>query len=145
MATSSSNFRNRYWPQIADRETARRVARQAFWGAVLVSGITAVFATLAAFGTSLAGVGTSAFGDAALFGFIALGIWRMSRVAAVSGLVLFVLERIWMWRDNPRAGNIIVAVLFTVAFANGVRATFRYHRLLAAESTSADTGPVGPG
>ena len=121
---SNATLKERWWPDISDRETARKVSRQAFWAAIAVVGITLLFATLAAFGTSVAGITPGAFLDAAIFGVIAVGIWRMSRVAAAAGLVLFGLERILIARDNPKGGGLIVAIALLFAFANGVRATF---------------------
>lgn len=141
---SNASLKERWWPDITDRETARKVSRQAFWAAIVVVGITVVFATLAAFGTSVAGITPGALLDAAIFGFIAVGIWNMSRVAAVAGLVLFGLERVLMARDNPRGGGLIVAIALLFAFANGVRATFAYHKLLERETKADEAAPTVP-
>lgn len=55
----------------------------------------------------------------------------MSRVAAVAGLGLYVLEQLLMRLDNPAVApvGLIVAGLIILAFIHGVRGTFAYHRL----------------
>ena len=57
----------------------------------------------------------------------------MSRVAAVAGVVIFILERLYMLDKMLSPGNLIVAIALLFAFANGVRATFTYHRLQKGE------------
>jgi hypothetical protein len=138
--------RERYWPAILDEETARKVARQAFWVAVAVAGLTVLFATLAAFGIPMiAGVDAWAFLDAALFSVIAFGIWKMSRLAALAGLVLFVLERYWGFQGDVGFGYLLVTIVFTLAFVNGVRATFKYHQVkTVAHPQPVDAAPLSP-
>ena len=144
MLESQATLKEKWWPEIRDRETARKTARQAFWAAIVVIAVTLAFATLAALGTSVAGISPAAFVDAAIFGVIAIGIRRMSRVAAVAGLVLFVLERLLMLPENHGMGSLIVGVAITLAFANGVRATFAYHRFAAASPPPTEMPPLAP-
>jgi len=135
MIKPNSTLGARLWPTILDRQTARKIAREAFWAAIIVVVITVAFATLAVFGTSLAGIGPAAFVDAAIFGVVAAGIHRMSRVAALAGLIIFGLEKLLMIDQMLSLGNIIMAIALLFAFANGVRATFAYHRLQALSVT----------
>ncbi len=69
--------------------------------------------------------------DAAIFGIIAWGIYRMSRVAAVAGLVGYSLEKIYMQATlGSKVGSgLFVAVIIILAFINAVRGTFAYHRM----------------
>ena len=85
-------------------------------------------AALALAGTKLFGIDASAFLDAAIFGGIAFGIKRKSRFAAVAGLCLYVLERIYMLQKDGVAG-IFTGIIFTLLFINAVRGAFAYHRL----------------
>src|SRR5258706_9663747 len=121
MIKPNSTLGGRWWPTILDRQTAQKIAREVSWAAIIVAVITAVFATLAVFGTSLIGIGPAAFGDAAIFGIVAVGIRRMSRVAAVAGLVIFGLEKLLMLDKMQGLGSIIVSLAFLLAFVNGVR------------------------
>ncbi len=135
---------NHYWPAIPDAAAARKVARQAFWGAVVICLITAVFATLALYRAREGNVTAYSYVDAAAFAVIALGIWKMSRVAAVAGLVLYLIERIVGWTGVQNLGYMFIILAFTLAFVNGVRATFAYHRFMASKMTTVDNTPVTP-
>jgi hypothetical protein len=141
---ASSKLQETWWPSIQDQQTARKVARQAFWAAIVVAAITTVFAALAMAGTSLGGTTAGAFVDAAIFALVAIGIWKMSRTAAVAGLAIFALEKILMFQSLQKPGNLFVAIAILFGFANGVRATFAYHKLAAAEPTASDPAPLIP-
>jgi hypothetical protein len=65
----------------------------------------------------------STLADAAVFGVIALWIWKRWRLAAVCGLVLYLVERIDMWLEFG-VKNPVVALILTLGFINSVRATF---------------------
>jgi hypothetical protein len=76
----------------------------------------------------LFGIDASAFLDAAIFVAIAFGIKRKSRFAAVAGLSLYVIERIFMLQRAGAAG-IFTGIVFTLLFINAVRGAFAYRRL----------------
>jgi len=141
---TSSKRANRWWPEIHDTDTARRVARQAFWAAIIVVVITILLAGLAAAGKSVGGVTPIALVDAAMFALIAVGIWRMSRVAAFAGLLLFGSEKLLM-AQSMNVGNIVTAAALLFAFANGARATVAFHRLRAREKNPPADTPLAPG
>jgi len=120
---------------------AQKVARQGTWAACFVAGMTTLFAV-----ASIAGVLSKDFPidgwalvDAAIFGIIAWGIYQMSRVAAVAGLVIYCLEKIYMQSvmGTKFASGLIVAVIIILAFINAIRGTFAYHRM-----KNADTNPL---
>jgi hypothetical protein len=75
---------------------------------------------------------------------LAIGIWRMSRVAATVTLVLFVLEKIWAFQDGQRPAGMIMAIVLTLIFLNAVRATIRYRQLLAATPAGTGADPISP-
>ena len=141
---SFSSRARELWPSIQDHESALRVSRRGFVGAIFQAGSALMFAWMAR-KTSYAGFSISTFLIAAvIFGVIAIGIWRLSRVAAVLGLVLFVPDAIWMSLDVRGVTDLVkalVLILFlTLLFANGVRGTFAYHKSADAEP-EADTPP----
>ena len=113
--------------------------------AAIVATVTTVLAFSSMRGSEVAktlGVGASAVVDALLFIMVGFGIWRYSRVAAVSGLLLFIAERLFLWATaRHRPGGL--AVLLLLGFVNGVRGTFAYHRFT---TTSSDQlhGSVSP-
>jgi len=140
---TSTRRANAWWPRIHDTETARRVARQAFWAAIVVVVITLLLVGLAASGKPVGGVTPIALVDAALFALIALGIRRMSRVAAFAGLLLFGIEKLLM-AQSMNVGNLVTAAALLFAFANGARATIAFHRLRSQEQKPAAGAPVAP-
>jgi len=144
MGLGNDDLKNRYWPAINDLATAKKVAKQGVWAAAFVAVVTAVFAILALLGKPLAGVEGTALVEAAIFAAIAFGIWKMSRVAATAGLVLFVVEKILALQDRQRPVGVFLAIAITFAFANAVRATFRYHKLLTAGSGGFGVDPINP-
>ena len=140
---TSTRRANAWWPRIHDTETARRVARQAFWAAIVVVVITLLLVGLAAAGKPVGGVTPIALVDAALFALIALGIRRMSRVAAFAGLLLFGVEKLLM-AQSMNVGNLVTAAALLFAFANGARATIAFHRLRSQEQKPEAGAPVAP-
>jgi hypothetical protein len=70
--------------------------------------------------------------DVVPFAIIAVGIARMSRVAAVTGLVLYLGPKV-LQVVHGAVGPIGVGISFTLTllFINGIRGTFAYHRLSA--------------
>ena len=123
-------LRERFWPKITDARSARYVAHRAAWFAIVVAGFTAIVAGLDLFGIPMIpGIDAWAFLDVALLGAVAAGIWRMSRVAAVAGLVVEVAEHIFTPNREVGMAYLILTVLVVLAFVNALRATFAYHRL----------------
>ena len=123
----ASRYRRVYWPPVWNLETARGAAMQGFWAATFVAAVTAALSILSAFGVSLFGFDLSALADAAAFAILAVGIYRMWRVAAVAGFCLYILETAFRWATGgPK--NPVLAVIITLAFVNSVRGTFAYRK-----------------
>ena len=130
--------RNGLWPEIRDEDSARYAAKQGMVGALVVAGVTALVSFLGTMGFSL-----WSLLDAAVFVAIGVGIWRMSRAAAVAGLVVFLIERVQMAAAHPDQASkgVVMGVIITIAFINGIRGTFAYHRFTR---PAASTAPVQP-
>src|SRR5262249_6857821 len=86
------------WPDVSGEDEAKKACRAAMWCAIIVAGVTALFSFLAMAGTKMNNVPVdgSALLDAAIFGVIAFGLSRYSRIAGVAGFALFLFERIYM-------------------------------------------------
>jgi ABC-type antimicrobial peptide transport system permease subunit len=117
-------------------QSAHKATRTAFWFALVAAVLTATFSILAIGGiqTALAASIYSPWSllDAAVFGAIAIGLYRHSRVAAVAGLVLYVLEIVanYMYVSFPASVyELAIPLAFTLAFLCGVKGAFSYHRL----------------
>lgn len=122
------NYWAGFWPPIVDQASARAVSRQAMWASLVVAGITVIVSQM-----QVLGLNNWALLDAGLFVTIAYGIHRMSRVVAVAGLLLFLVERVVMFQSSGRTGG-LVALAILVAFIHGVRGTIAFHRLRKTES-----------
>ncbi|TVQ23381.1 MAG: hypothetical protein EA367_02515 [Leptolyngbya sp. DLM2.Bin15] len=121
---------NVFWPTIDSIQRAREVAQQGFWAAVIVAVVTTLFALVSIVAGDIAELPISAgsFIDVGIFVAIAFGIRRMSRVAAVLGLVVYFGNQLYMWSIiGPQTAGIIVVVFMMLAFIHGVRGTFAYH------------------
>lgn len=119
------------WPSVTTPEGAEWATKQAFWAAVLFALITAAFSLFGAAGVQVAqglNFDLTALIDAVLFGLIAVGLWRRSRVAAWVGLLLYLFERAFMW-SQIGVRNPVIAAIFILAFLGGVRGTSALHRM----------------
>jgi hypothetical protein len=128
------------FPTIVTLSDAQSTGRQGAWAACFIAGIMSLAALASFFGRLPEDFPRDGWAliDAAIFGLIAWGIYRMSRVAAVAGLVLYIIERIAMHiaLGKSHISGIFVTVLFLFAFINAVRGTFAYHRMRNAEKSS---------
>ncbi|HBL58637.1 MAG TPA: hypothetical protein DDZ80_09010 [Cyanobacteria bacterium UBA8803] len=132
---ASNKQKNQLWASIDSIETAKQAAQQGVWAAAFVAIITSIFAIVSvALGGSLPegmpAIDAWAFWDVGIFVAIAWGIHKMSRFAAVAGLVLYIVEQIIMRISNPSnfGAGLFIVILFILAFINAVRGTFAYHR-----------------
>jgi hypothetical protein len=130
-APAKKRRQNGIWPTITDAVSARFAAKQGMGAALFCSGTTLVFVYLARQGVAMVqGLNQTALVDAAVFAFLGFAMLRMSRVAAVAALVLFIIERFAMWRSVGGVGvaSIPMMAVILLCFISGVRGTFAYHR-----------------
>ena len=121
------------WPTIENRASAVSAAKSGMWAAIIVAAVTALIATVAlSYGKAIGGIDAWAYVDAAIFAIIAFGIWRMSRAAAVIGLLLFIAERVDMYVSAHSFS--VLSLLLLLMFVNGVRGTFGYRRFAEDEA-----------
>ncbi len=121
---------NWIWPKVIDLKTAKLANRQGVWASSFVAIVTAFVVCLGSAGIQLFEFTSSSWAliDACIFGVIALGIHKMSRIASVGGLGLYLIERADMWISyGPK--NLLIAGLLVLMFINSIRGTFAYHRM----------------
>ena len=125
--------RNIFWPDVSTLPDAVWAVKQGVYAAGFVAVVTAVVALAAlSLHTPVLGLGGSALVDAAIFAAVAYGIRKNSRFAAVSGLVIYLVERIYMFKAGVHGGGATaMVVILTLAFVTGIRGTFAYHKLAA--------------
>lgn len=135
---SSSKRTNWIWPSITDTASARKAAKQGFWASLYCGGATLLIVILNIFGVQLFDFTPWALVDAVLFGIICWGLHKMSRTAAVLGLLLYMFERIDMWSRYGGVG-IAMAIIITLMFINSIRGTFAFHNLKVPETSPQST------
>ncbi|MGH7493628.1 MAG: hypothetical protein ACREOO_14720 [bacterium] len=128
-------MRNVFWPKVDTIEDAKAASRAGAWAAIFVAAMTGVVAILAFAGIQIFGqvkIEVWSLIDSALFILIAWGLFRYSRVAAVVGLLLYLVERIVMMASGL-TGGLIVSVIIILMFIGAVRGTIAYRRLTKAQ------------
>jgi len=126
LSESKGPRKNVLWPDTSRQDGAKAAARSGLWAACFVAIATAGLALYSEFVSPLPIFDIWGLLDSLLFAVIAIGIWRMSRIAAIFGLTLYLGEQWYQWTTDG-VGNIIVALLLTLMFVNGVRGTVAMH------------------
>lgn len=83
--------------------------------------------------------------EAAVFCVIAVGNYHALRTTAVLGLVIFVVEKAYLFATVGPSGvrGVLLFLFITYFLFHGVRGTFGYHRLLKAQSGLNAVGRAG--
>lgn len=124
--SASKNPMSGFWPAVDTLEAAKSTAKLGGVTAAIVAVVTAIVAILSLFGVEFASIW--ALIDAGLFALISFGIFKMSRIAAVLGLLLYLWGQITQMLSTGSM-NYILFLLFTLYLVHGVRGTFAYHKL----------------
>ena len=125
-------------PSISDEQSARKASRQGVWACGFVTLSTTLLVVLSHLGWSPHQVSLWALLDAVIFAGVGWGIYRVSRVAAIGGLLLFVLEKVSLWIDNGIPPNAL-SLAVVLAFINAIRGTVAFHGY-AVRSESPENG-----
>jgi len=132
MTQQSSNKAHIFWPAMTNTAEAKQVAKQGFWAAIVVAVITAAFTIgTIAMGSLVPGMPINAwsFIDVGIFTAIALGIRKLSRIAAILGFVLYLSSQLSLLTAiGPQLARLPIFILLITAFLNGIRGTFQYHK-----------------
>ncbi|MCY6371303.1 hypothetical protein [Clostridium ganghwense] len=113
--------------KITDMETAKKTAREGAAVSIIIAIITAVTIIISMNVSKIYDMDYWAFGDVAVFLIIALGIYKMSRIAAVLGLTIYWLEQIMMMASHGVKFSVLM-IIFTIVYIESIRATFAYHK-----------------
>ena len=117
------NFQAFFWPSIKDMESAKKAAEQGLMAAALYFVLS--------FGHFLSSEHFIAAGLGVLVVTVCgYGARRMSRVAAVAGLI-FVVPGVWGTASQGQTIAMLSMIVISLLFFNAVRGTFLYHRFAA--------------
>jgi len=137
-----AGFRRFWWPRIVDEHTARRAAAYGAAMALFQAFLMLAVAALTIF--HLAYFFDEPWWDSALGAALPVLLawliyWRLSRVAAIFALVYYVASQIAISSLFAESyaeevvfpvSYLIVIILLSLLYVNGIRGTFAYHRLI---------------
>ncbi len=120
---------NFFWPEIQSLEDAKSASQRGAGVAFFIAIATTIVIFLQTSGKMnlFPGIGYSAFLDVAIFILVGIFLIRCSRIAAVSGLLLYAAEQIYSMAQSGRFN--FMMIIFTLAFITSVRGTFAYHEI----------------
>jgi hypothetical protein len=126
--------RNIIWANMETIDDAKWATKQAMIAAIVCASVTALFSVLSLCGVEFVRKTLHVSGlsliDAGIFGLIAVYLSRHSRFAAWCGLGVYLIERVYAWSTVPGSRtNILLPIIFTLAFITGVRGAHAFHRL----------------
>jgi hypothetical protein len=128
------------WPKIDDVNAARKVARQGAYYAFFRAGAYALSVTLQLIrpNSNLLRAGAAAYVlESATFFVLGFLIFRLSRAAAVIGLIFYLTDfAISILRGHFRGIVIPLWIVFVLFFINSVRGTYAHRRLTQESATS---------
>jgi hypothetical protein len=131
--SNQSRRKNSLLPQITDLESAQAAGRQGTVASVVVI----IMTTVAAIITHLMPPDTKsvlmvtpagAIITCVIYGTLAVMIYRMSCVAAVLALLVYLVDRVFLIAQQGNSIGYASAIVIIFALINSVRGTFAYHR-----------------
>jgi hypothetical protein len=136
MAKTEGRLRKVYWPTLDSQESAKKAAHMGAAAVGLSAVVIALIAILNITGVTdhFMGGDASFFLEAGICAALAILIYRFSRIAAVLALLLFVLEKLMALENGPAHQNLVMTIIWTLFYVNGVRGTFAWHRFKELES-----------
>jgi hypothetical protein len=121
---------NTWRPDVSDKDSAEKAIVNGFGAAAFVASVTTIIALISIFlHKPILGIDCWGLFDAMIFAAIAFGIYKKSRASPVAGLVVYVIERVYMMSTNgaPTSG-VIMTFILTMSFVHGIRGTFAYSK-----------------
>jgi hypothetical protein len=123
---SKSNNSFSWIPQIIDEESARKAAKQGVWACLISSGLTLIY-LIATFVTNSHKLLYPSVIDIAIYLILAWRISTMSKTAAITGLIYFILAII-LHSVMYGFGPVSIKILLLIGFINSIRGTNAFHK-----------------
>ena len=118
---------NIFWPYINDETSAREAAKQGWYASLISGGITLIMVVLGA---------TSSWSlvDVGLLCLIGYGCLKMSRIAAILGLIYCIFNGIDKYIVHSTFG---LMPLFAIFYINSIRGTYKFYEIKKSKITKA--------
>lgn len=124
---------NVLWPKVDTLQSAKNAGMQAFWVTIILIAISTALAIRIQFDEHASDAAKDVLLGALIFlpiqALIAWQIRRMSRIAAVTGLVSYFLGQVVELADRPVKSLGFLSIIIIGLYINGIRGTFAFHRL----------------
>ena len=122
---------NVLWPDVSNISNAKKASLYGVWASLIPALMTALAATWAigAGKKAMGFIDAFAFLDVFIFCVVAFYIYKESRFAAVFGLVIFLIEKVYQVFATGRFDGWLFAIILTTLFVACVRGTYALHRL----------------
>ena len=133
-----------YWPTIEDEGSAEHATKAAIGVSGFIAAVTGLAAVLSiVYHKPILGLDGWGLIDAAIFAWIAWRVSKVSRIWAVVGLLMYLMEVGYKLATNPSGALGILTIIFILTYINAIRGAFAYHRYRKAESHPiAPTAPL---
>lgn len=132
-----------YWPTIEDESSAEHATKTAVGASGFIAAVTGVLAVLSIiYHHPILGLDGWGLVDAGIFALIAWRISKVSRAWAIVGLLMYLLEVGYKLATNPSGALGVLTIIFVLAYINGIRGAFAYHRYRNAANSPADSPTV---
>lgn len=137
-------FQQFFWPDIQTRDDAKNLSRRASVFAFFIAAVTAGAVYLQTHHKIelIADLDSASYIDAAAFAVIGFFLLKCSRLAAVSGLVLYSLDQAIMIQQTGYRFSLLPLLIF-FGFVSAVRATFDYHAMKSAQGKDSNVPAAG--
>jgi hypothetical protein len=120
---------NAWFPEIYDLQSAQSAANQGTGVCIAIIIVSWIFSVIFS-ATGNAPNYQLLIAASIVYGLIAWLISKMSRLAAMSGLILYLADRVAIIAQNGgNSGSYVIMAFFILAFVNSIRGTFAYHRI----------------
>ncbi|MGA8366882.1 MAG: hypothetical protein ACLQMT_02010 [Candidatus Acidiferrales bacterium] len=127
---------NWIWPDFSDKAAPRKAIVQGVVACAFIASVDAGIGIYAnVYHQTFQGYNAAVLVDGALFALIGWGLWKNSRIAAVSALVLMGIEIADKLLHHPKTFN-FVTILLLLAIVNSVRGAFALHGQTQGEKLS---------
>jgi hypothetical protein len=118
-----------YWPTIEDESSAEVATKPAVGASLFFAAVTGLIAAFSIVQhRPVLGFNGWSLLDAVLFVVIAWRIKRMSRMWAVLGFLLYLLEVGFNFATNKPGAIGVLTVIFVLTYIGAIRGTFAFHR-----------------
>ncbi|SRR5260370_37556965 len=100
------------------------------WGGAALSAIATLLFTFIISSVADTPIIIWAVSSAVVTAVLGYAVYRRSRRAAVTLLVLFLISRVWYYLQTRSLGSPLLSIIFLYCFVEGVRGAFAYRRAL---------------